>query len=354
MSQTKAQLIEGSAASELTAAKTLLGAGSASAPSLTATGDTNTGVFFPTADTIGFAEGGVEAARIDSSGRLLVGTFTARSNFFNATGTAPLQVEGTSSNTATISIVSNSTGAGTLPVLMLGKARGATVGSNTIVQNNDLIGRVSFQGSDGTEFVEAAFIEAQVDGTPGANDMPGRIVLSTTADGASSPTERMRITSTGQMRLAGAGITFNGDTSADNELDDYEEGTCVITYTDSNIGSIGSATARYVKVGRMVTVQTLFLGSFSASTPTGTLSLSGLPYAVVGQVSSFSNTNAVCLFNNRDGSPNLYTARFTQNTTSGNVINGTGVTLANTADVTLTNGVGTEYLGFTLTYMSQS
>jgi hypothetical protein len=74
MSQTKAQLIEGSAASELTAAKTLLGAGSVGAPSLTATGDTNTGIFFPTADTIAFAEGGAEALRVDSSGRLLVGT----------------------------------------------------------------------------------------------------------------------------------------------------------------------------------------------------------------------------------------------------------------------------------------
>jgi hypothetical protein len=74
MSQTKAQLIEGSAASELTAAKTLLGAGSAGAPSLTATGDTNTGIFFPTADTIAFAEGGVETVRIDSSGRVGIGT----------------------------------------------------------------------------------------------------------------------------------------------------------------------------------------------------------------------------------------------------------------------------------------
>ena len=43
----------------------------------------------------------------------------------------------------------------------------------------------------------AASIEAEVDGTPGANDMPGRLVFSTTADGASSPTERMRITSDG-------------------------------------------------------------------------------------------------------------------------------------------------------------
>ncbi len=49
-------------------------AGTASAPSITTDGDTNTGIFFPAADTIAFAEGGVEAMRIDSNGNLLVGT----------------------------------------------------------------------------------------------------------------------------------------------------------------------------------------------------------------------------------------------------------------------------------------
>jgi hypothetical protein len=49
-------------------------AGSASTPSLTTAGDTNTGIFFPAADTIAFAEGGVESARIDSSGNMGVGT----------------------------------------------------------------------------------------------------------------------------------------------------------------------------------------------------------------------------------------------------------------------------------------
>jgi hypothetical protein len=48
-------------------------AGSAAAPSITTTGDTNTGIFFPAADTIAFAEGGAEVARFDSGGRLLVG-----------------------------------------------------------------------------------------------------------------------------------------------------------------------------------------------------------------------------------------------------------------------------------------
>jgi len=45
-------------------------AGTAAAPSISVTGDTNTGIFFPAADTIAFSEGGVEAARFDSNGRL--------------------------------------------------------------------------------------------------------------------------------------------------------------------------------------------------------------------------------------------------------------------------------------------
>ena len=51
-------------------------AGSAAAPSITTTGDTNTGLFFPAADTIGFTEGGVEAGRFDSSGNFNIGTTT--------------------------------------------------------------------------------------------------------------------------------------------------------------------------------------------------------------------------------------------------------------------------------------
>jgi hypothetical protein len=48
-------------------------AGAVGTPSITTTGDTNTGIYFPAADTIAFSEGGAESMRIDSSGNVMVG-----------------------------------------------------------------------------------------------------------------------------------------------------------------------------------------------------------------------------------------------------------------------------------------
>ena len=51
----------------------IVGAGTSAAPSITFTGDTNTGIFSPAADTIAFTEGGAESMRIDSSGNMGLG-----------------------------------------------------------------------------------------------------------------------------------------------------------------------------------------------------------------------------------------------------------------------------------------
>ena len=87
------------------------------------------------------------------------------------------------------------------PSVVFHKSRNASIGGDTVVQDDDEMGRIRFFGNDGTDFTEGARITALVDGTPGNNDMPGRLMFSTTADGASSPTERMRINATGQVLI---------------------------------------------------------------------------------------------------------------------------------------------------------
>jgi hypothetical protein len=83
------------------------------------------------------------------------------------------------------------------PIFSFVTGGGTTFGDNTAVANNRQLGVMRFYGTDGTAPIIAATIEAAVDGTPGTNDMPGRLVFSTTADGASSTSERMRIDSSG-------------------------------------------------------------------------------------------------------------------------------------------------------------
>jgi hypothetical protein len=69
---TSAKIVDGTiATADLNTGLTInLGAGSAGTPTLTTSGDTNTGIFFPAADTIAFSEGGTEAMRINSSGNV--------------------------------------------------------------------------------------------------------------------------------------------------------------------------------------------------------------------------------------------------------------------------------------------
>jgi hypothetical protein len=81
------------------------------------------------------------------------------------------------------------------------KSRGATVGTYTLVQDGDSIGQFIFEGSDGTDFGAGASFGAYVDGTPGNDDMPGRLVFFTSPDGTQVPVERMTIKSTGNIGL---------------------------------------------------------------------------------------------------------------------------------------------------------
>jgi hypothetical protein len=73
---------------------TTVQAGTVSLPAITTTGDTNTGIFFPAADTIAFTEGGVESMRINSSGNVGIGNTSA---LVTAGGRGNLTINGSSS-----------------------------------------------------------------------------------------------------------------------------------------------------------------------------------------------------------------------------------------------------------------
>ena len=145
---------------------------------------------FGTADTI--------AMRIDSSQRVIIGSTSARVVGTNRQFT----IEGTDSPTSSASIFRNSNNAGGA-VLALGKSRGTSDGSSTVLQSGDQAGAIFFNGADGTDAVsQVASISAEIDGTPGSNDMPGRLVFNTTSDGADTVTERLRITSRGGFHFS--------------------------------------------------------------------------------------------------------------------------------------------------------
>ena len=145
------------------------------------------------------AGGGVDAnerMRLVSSGQLVVG-HTASISLANQTNIQSYSTGAQSGVTAVRWSADDIP-----PRLQVGKSRSATIGTYTIVQSGDGLGGLYFYGDDGTDLVsDAASIIAFVDGTPGANDMPGRLTFNTTADGASTTTERMRIDSSGNVLI---------------------------------------------------------------------------------------------------------------------------------------------------------
>jgi len=182
-------------------------------------GDTNTAIRFPAADTVSIETDNDEALRVDSSQRLLAG-HTSSLNVASNTG-ALLQLSRTSNDVHQSLNLFKADNLGS--ILAFGKSRAASIGTFTVVQNNDELGVIRFAGADGTDLQsQAASIAAFVDGTPGANDMPGRLVFSTTADGAASPTERLTIDNAGLVKLPDNGKLVAG---AGSDLQIYHDGT---------------------------------------------------------------------------------------------------------------------------------
>ena len=172
------------------------------------TADNNTGglVYSHTNDALEFNVNNSERMRIDSSGRLLVGTSSDISG---------------GSNHSLIQCASSAGGQ-----LALGR-------NDSTVSNNDGLRLIRFFGNDGGSYQEAARIECRADGSHALGDKPGRLTFHTTADNASSTTERMRIDSSGNVGI--------GTTSPQEQLHVSGTSDFVVDTTGSTVrlGSYG-------------------------------------------------------------------------------------------------------------------
>jgi hypothetical protein len=169
------------------------------------TGDTGTKIRFPANNTVTVETNNTERLRVDSTtGRLLLNTASSIPSEPGEGHNPILQVAHVSGNVANLGIsVSRfqASNPNSVPII-LQKSRNSTIGSHTIVEDDDELGRIEFAGSDGSNFRTAAAISGSVDGTPGSSDMPGSLEFKTTADGATSPTERLRIDSRGSFQFS--------------------------------------------------------------------------------------------------------------------------------------------------------
>ena len=140
---------------------------------------------------------GAETVRILGD-QVLMGATSAYNNFENASTAPRLQVRGTNLSGSCQAWIRATADAGA-PKLFMGNSRSTSQSGHTVVQNGDELGQLTFCGSDGTQFVNGCEIRGAVDGTPGADDMPGRLTFHTTNDGGASGVERLRIDSFGRV-----------------------------------------------------------------------------------------------------------------------------------------------------------
>jgi len=161
--------------------------------------DADTSITADTDDRMDFKAGGTDTLHV-GNGVVTLGTPTDFGPTAFPTG---LKVKGD----VLIGDFTNDSIASTLCFI---KSRNTTPGSQTIVNNGDEVGSIDFRADDGDDTGynnNVARIAVAIDAAPGTNDTAGLMTFSTTADGARTNTERMRINS--------SGIVMIGDTTGD-------------------------------------------------------------------------------------------------------------------------------------------
>ena len=261
--------------------------GTAAAPAFSASADTNTGMYFSAADTIGFAAGGVLGFSI--------GTTASAVNYLQAAGGATgsgatLSTQGTDTN---INLILTPKGTGNVGIgitnpggklnvvgdvlsdtylnangsfyFQARKARG-TVTAPLIITSSDVIGGMLGQAYNGSGWLTGAKLEFRIDGTVTTTSTPTALTLFT-GDGPTTA-ERMRISPTGQLHVgtttnptgnsagilnmlsaSGDGINFKHTVAGNNGFNIWQTGTTTFNAlafykgdAQTNVGAISCST----------------------------------------------------------------------------------------------------------------
>ena len=277
---------------------------------------------------LAFGTNNTERMRVDSVGRLIIGNTPSRTAVSGLAGS--LQQHGLSNNSSTTAFFDwQSTGFGG-PFLTFNKSNSGVIGTHSAVESGNRLTSITFAGSDGTAFIGAAGIDVEVDGTPGTNDMPGRIRFSTTADGASTSTERMRINNAGAVMI---GTTTATGSALTVRQTDATTTSTTFEYSQYDISSTSGTGA---KTGR----STLIVPSAGYA---GT-------HILLGQSSSIS-TLSTTGFNEFRGFSSSYTSSAAGAATNYSAFDAASITLTSG---TLTNAYGflarSSFVGATNTY----
>lgn len=146
---------------------------------------------------------------ITTSGTTIIGALDTQSldNIYTTGQLTPkLQIQGNTSDEASLAIFQcQENGAG--GVFHFARSRGS-IGARLPLQNGDTIGATSYQVYDGTQYIEAARITASVDSAIAANDVNSAIIFSTNPPGSTGLSERMRISSAGNIGIGQSSPTY--------------------------------------------------------------------------------------------------------------------------------------------------
>jgi hypothetical protein len=154
--------------------------------------------------------------------------------------------------------------ASAVPLLNFARTQG-TIDSPAAVANGTTVQSIFAYGYDGANYIIAASIVATIDAAPAINSMPGRLVFSTTADGASSTTERLRITSSGNVGIGTTTISARAHiVSLTEQLRLGYDATKYASFTTQSDGALALGVNGTERVRVKATGQVRFLPLSSA------------------------------------------------------------------------------------------